>query len=183
MIDRYGSRAMDFIIVQSQTAVTVYFLIKQLLLFTVAGQLFPRLWVFIPSYREDYWGDTIKQITHQGSMATCIQVDGCILSKGTASLQTCDVGSTLACCWASVVDGGPTANQRWPNVSFLLGWAIDAAGLCVLVHTIFADHFHDLSSTSSSQRGSVWSWMTLRSKGQPHTTMQLTLWPLDRAVI
>ena len=76
-------------------------------------------------------------------MATCIQVGGCILSKGTASPQTCDVGSPLACCWASVVDGGPTANQRWPNVSFLLGWAIDAAGLCVLVHTMIADHFHD----------------------------------------
>ena len=27
-------------------------------------------------------------------------------------------------CWASVADGGPTLNQRWVNVSCLLGYSL-----------------------------------------------------------
>ena len=35
--------------------------------------------------------------------------------------QNRDVGPTLVYCWADVVDGGPTVNQRWADVSCLLG--------------------------------------------------------------
>ena len=38
--------------------------------------------------------------------------------------QTLDAGPTLVYCWASVVDGGRTVNQRWANVSCLLGYYI-----------------------------------------------------------
>ena len=27
-------------------------------------------------------------------------------------------------CWAAVYDGGPTLNQQWPNVLFLLGFSL-----------------------------------------------------------
>ena len=37
------------------------------------------------------------------------------------SQQTWDDGPTLVYCWPSVVDGGPTVNQRWAHVSCLLG--------------------------------------------------------------
>ena len=39
-----------------------------------------------------------------------------------SSWQTWDVDPTLFYCWANVVDGGPTVNQRWANVSCLLGY-------------------------------------------------------------
>ena len=35
-----------------------------------------------------------------------------------SSQQTWNIGPTLVYCWANVVDGGPTVNQRWANVSF-----------------------------------------------------------------
>ena len=34
--------------------------------------------------------------------------------------QTWDVGPTPLCCWATVCDASPTANQRWANISCLL---------------------------------------------------------------
>ena len=37
------------------------------------------------------------------------------------SQQTWDVWPTLVYCWANLVDGGPTVNQRWANVSCFLG--------------------------------------------------------------
>ena len=43
-----------------------------------------------------------------------------LLVVGDASQQTGDVGPALVYCWATVVDDGPTANQRWANVSCLL---------------------------------------------------------------
>ena len=38
-----------------------------------------------------------------------------------AAQETWNVGATLVYCWASVEDGGPAVNQRWANVSRLLG--------------------------------------------------------------
>ena len=35
--------------------------------------------------------------------------------------QTRDIEAMLGQCWADVVDGGPTLNQHWFNVSCLLG--------------------------------------------------------------
>ena len=35
--------------------------------------------------------------------------------------QTWEAGPALVYCLASVVDGGPTVNQRWANVTCLLG--------------------------------------------------------------
>ena len=185
MIDGRSSRAKDFVIVQSQTTVTAYFSSKQLLRFVSAGQLFPRLWVLFhliekiieattssKSHTKDRWQRVSKWVA--AFWAKVLRPESVRRWRETL---------TLVCCWASVVDSGPTANQRWDNVSSLLGWAIDAAGQCVLVHTMIADNFHERLSTSSSQRGSVWSWMTLNSKGQPQTMAQLTLWPLDRVVI
>ena len=46
------------------------------------------------------------------------------LSQRLTFAETWDVGSTLVYCWAHVVDGGPTVNQRWANVSCLLGWRL-----------------------------------------------------------
>ena len=43
------------------------------------------------------------------------------LSKGGFTQQTRDIESLLVQCWASVVDGGPTLNQQWLNVSCVLG--------------------------------------------------------------
>ena len=39
-----------------------------------------------------------------------------------ATQQTWEVGQALVYCWANVIDGGPTINQRnWASVSCLLG--------------------------------------------------------------
>ena len=38
-----------------------------------------------------------------------------------ATQQTRDIHPLLVQFWASVVDGGPTLNQQWVNVSYLLG--------------------------------------------------------------
>ena len=38
------------------------------------------------------------------------------------SQQTWVVGPTLVYCWPTVYDAGQTVNQRWVNVSCLLGW-------------------------------------------------------------
>ena len=35
--------------------------------------------------------------------------------------QTRDIEPLLVQCWASVVDGGPTLNQQWLNLSSSLG--------------------------------------------------------------
>ena len=39
----------------------------------------------------------------------------------TKPQQTPDIEQMLVQCWADVVDGGPTLNQHWFNVSCLLG--------------------------------------------------------------
>ena len=49
----------------------------------------------------------------------------CLPSIAVVSQQTGDIEPLFDQCWASVVDGGPTLNQQWFNVSCLLG-------LCVL---------------------------------------------------
>ena len=40
---------------------------------------------------------------------------------GFPAQQTRDIGPKLIYCWANVGDGGATVNQRWANVSCLLG--------------------------------------------------------------
>ena len=35
--------------------------------------------------------------------------------------KTCDAGLTLVYCWVNVVDGGQAVNQRWVNVSCMMG--------------------------------------------------------------
>ena len=47
----------------------------------------------------------------------CPRSDSPILSQ-----QTWNVGPTLVYCWATVYDVDPTVNQRWANVSCLLGY-------------------------------------------------------------
>ena len=42
-------------------------------------------------------------------------------SDTMGSRQTRDIEPLLDQCWASVVDGGPTLNQQWLNVSCLVG--------------------------------------------------------------
>ena len=46
-----------------------------------------------------------------------------LVQRQRRSQQTRDVEPLSVQCWASVVDGGPTLNQQWLNVSSLLGWA------------------------------------------------------------
>ena len=43
--------------------------------------------------------------------------------------QTCEIGPTLVYCWANVVDGGPTVNQRWADVSCLVGHMLSQASM------------------------------------------------------
>ena len=40
-----------------------------------------------------------------------------LLVSNAGSQQTWDVDPALVYCWASVVNGGPTVNQRWANAS------------------------------------------------------------------
>ena len=40
--------------------------------------------------------------------------------RSTTAEQTRDIEPMLDQCWADVVDGGPTLNQHWFNVSCLL---------------------------------------------------------------
>ena len=44
-----------------------------------------------------------------------------LIRPNVTGQQTRDIEPLLVHCWASVVNGGPTLNQQWPNVSCLLG--------------------------------------------------------------
>ena len=44
-----------------------------------------------------------------------------LVRRYTTAQQTGDVGPALVHCWTTVYDVGPKVNQRWTNVSCLLG--------------------------------------------------------------
>ena len=60
-------------------------------------------------------------------MYKCMHVYACMVSiwselyGWSGAQQARDVDSILVWCWASFVDGGPTANQHWVNISCLPG--------------------------------------------------------------
>ena len=56
--------------------------------------------------------------------------------------QTRDVDPMLVHCWVDVVDGGPTVNQHWVSVSYLLGNACHARAF---VELPLSTHFTELS--------------------------------------
>ena len=66
----------------------------------------------------------------------------CLLSHESQTQQTWDVGPTLVYCLATVVDGGPTVNQRWANVScFLCKAYIFVIGIRLVIltyHTVIS---------------------------------------------
>ena len=57
-----------------------------------------------------------------GQPATSTRVNGNVWRQLRGHPQkTWDVGLTLVSCWPTVYDVGPTVNQRWANVTCLLG--------------------------------------------------------------
>ena len=64
---------------------------------------------------------------------------------GTYTQQTWDVGPTLVYCWANVVDGGSTVNQRWANVS------------CLLAYVYYLCHIFTLWSVKSLCHYGTWT--------------------------
>ena len=57
--------------------------------------------------------------THGYGLETSARSEG--MFSPVRSQETRDIEALLVQCWASVVDGGPTLNQQWLNVSCLLG--------------------------------------------------------------
>ena len=59
----------------------------------------------------------IKGLLHMSSRIQQNSTSHC----ESPTLQTRDIEPLLVQCWSNVVDGGPTLNQQWLNVSCLLG--------------------------------------------------------------
>ena len=59
---------------------------------------------------------------HNFTLSTArLQLGALVKPPKPSDQQTRDIEPLLVHCWASVVDGEPTMNQQWLNVSCLLG--------------------------------------------------------------